>query len=256
MRSVTPHRWVKSSLAGAGDDTGGTLRISLPALRWIRLLDACVRGIMRIMKAIETRYNGYRFRSRLEARWAVFFDVMGWKYLYEPEGFDLNGIWYLPDFYLPADDTWFEVKPSENLTREEEEKITRFLEANPQYMLLVGDPSDDMAVLIHGGDHVHEVLIFDCPCCGNLAICDKVVPQEVRQAIMIKSRFKEAVLAAHSARFEHGDTPKIPKVLRPPQQKWVVSSLGLSDADGGGRDYWIESESMPGEIIYFCGNDN
>jgi len=94
------------------------------------------------MKAIETRYNGYRFRSRLEARWAVFFDVMGWKYLYEPEGFDLNGIWYLPDFYLPADDTWFEVKPSENLTREEEEKITRFLEANPQYMLLVDDPSD------------------------------------------------------------------------------------------------------------------
>ena len=33
-----------------------------------------------MIKAIETIYNGYRFRSRLEARWAVFFDEMGIKY--------------------------------------------------------------------------------------------------------------------------------------------------------------------------------
>ena len=26
------------------------------------------------VKPIETTYNGYKFRSRLEARWAVFFD--------------------------------------------------------------------------------------------------------------------------------------------------------------------------------------
>ena len=29
------------------------------------------------IKAIETIYNGYKFRSRLEARWAVFFDEAG-----------------------------------------------------------------------------------------------------------------------------------------------------------------------------------
>ncbi len=34
------------------------------------------------MQAIETIYNGERFRSRLEARWAVFFDTLGVKYLY------------------------------------------------------------------------------------------------------------------------------------------------------------------------------
>lgn len=51
------------------------------------------------MKAIETIYNGYRFRSRLEARWAVFFDALGIEYDYEPEGFELdNGMRYLPDF--------------------------------------------------------------------------------------------------------------------------------------------------------------
>lgn len=52
------------------------------------------------IKAIETYYNGYRFRSRLEARWAVFFDALGVRYEYEPEGFQRNGIYYLPDFLI------------------------------------------------------------------------------------------------------------------------------------------------------------
>ena len=53
------------------------------------------------IKPIETVYNGYRFRSRLEARWAVFFDAMGIKYEYEPEGFEFDdGTKYLPDFLL------------------------------------------------------------------------------------------------------------------------------------------------------------
>ncbi len=53
------------------------------------------------MKAIDTEYKGYLFRSRLEARWAVFFDACGVKWEYEPEGFDLgDGIYYLPDFLL------------------------------------------------------------------------------------------------------------------------------------------------------------
>ena len=55
-----------------------------------------------MIKTIETVYNGYRFRSRLEARWAVFFDALGIKYEYEAEGYDLGEEgWYLPDFYFP-----------------------------------------------------------------------------------------------------------------------------------------------------------
>lgn len=64
------------------------------------------------MKAIDTIYNGYKFRSRLEARWAVYFTEIGWQYDYEKEGFELeDGTWYLPDFYLPQIHTWIEVKP-------------------------------------------------------------------------------------------------------------------------------------------------
>jgi len=67
---------------------------------------------MAAIKAIETRYKGYRFRSRLEARWAVFFDALGIEYQYEPEGYELpSGTLYLPDFYLPQLHLWVEVKP-------------------------------------------------------------------------------------------------------------------------------------------------
>lgn len=55
------------------------------------------------MKAIETRYKGYRFRSRLEARWAVFFDKMGWNWKYEHQGYEVgweDTIPWLPDFEI------------------------------------------------------------------------------------------------------------------------------------------------------------
>lgn len=48
---------------------------------------------------IPTLYNGARFRSRLEARWAAFFDLVGWKWDYEP--FDLPG--WIPDFIIHGD---------------------------------------------------------------------------------------------------------------------------------------------------------
>ena len=48
-------------------------------------------------QGIPTYYSGIRFRSRLEATWAAFFDLMQWPWEYEP--FDLDG--YIPDFALP-----------------------------------------------------------------------------------------------------------------------------------------------------------
>lgn len=56
-----------------------------------------------IVKSKNTKYNGYNFRSRLEARWAVFFDAIGIKYHYEYQDFTLrSGSRYLPDFYFPT----------------------------------------------------------------------------------------------------------------------------------------------------------
>jgi len=46
------------------------------------------------IKAHPTKYNGVRFRSRLEARWAAYLDLIGWKWEYEP--IDIEG--WVPDF--------------------------------------------------------------------------------------------------------------------------------------------------------------
>ena len=62
------------------------------------------------IKAIETVYRGYRFRSRAEARWARFMDAAGVEWTYEDEGYDLDGVRYLPDFHLSKLDAWLEVK--------------------------------------------------------------------------------------------------------------------------------------------------
>lgn len=46
--------------------------------------------------AIPTMYRGRQYRSRLEAKWAAFFDLLGWRHEYEP--YDL-GAWS-PDFLV------------------------------------------------------------------------------------------------------------------------------------------------------------
>ena len=70
------------------------------------------------IQAIQTEYKGYKFRSRLEARWAVFFDALDVRWEYEKEGYEFDdGTKYLPDFWLPKFELFIEVKgmdPSEN----------------------------------------------------------------------------------------------------------------------------------------------
>ncbi len=68
--------------------------------------------------ALETNYEGINFRSRIEARWAVFLDALGIVWEYEKEGLDLEGTWYLPDFWLPQLELWLEIKGAAPTERE------------------------------------------------------------------------------------------------------------------------------------------
>jgi len=69
----------------------------------------------RAFSSPDSRYEGTWFKSKLEARWAVFFDSFNMKWKYESRGFFLkkSNLYYLPDFYLPDLDVWWEVKPDE-----------------------------------------------------------------------------------------------------------------------------------------------
>lgn len=57
-----------------------------------------------------TLYKGIMMRSRLEAKYAAYFDHRGWRWIFEP--LDLFG--YTPDFLVTIDDveTLVEVKPA------------------------------------------------------------------------------------------------------------------------------------------------
>jgi hypothetical protein len=103
----------------------------------------------RQIKAIQTRYNGYWFRSRLEARWAVFFDALEMDYEYESEGFQLSdGTRYLPDFWVPIKNSdhgidsgyWVEIKPTRPNHEETKKAYLLALESGHNTIILAGQP--------------------------------------------------------------------------------------------------------------------
>lgn len=81
-----------------------------------------IRFDMQATKGIPTEYKSYRFRSRLEARWARFFDLLGWRWEYEPV--DFNG--WIPDFAIYGDCgniVYVEVKPVTRFPKKVADKI-------------------------------------------------------------------------------------------------------------------------------------
>lgn len=102
------------------------------------------------IKAIQTRYKGYHFRSRLEARWAVFLDALGVRWEYEVEGFEFpNGLRYLPDFWLPDSGVFLEIKPgtlSADAKWEAEQKAETLAVYNETTTFLVSGPPGEALI--------------------------------------------------------------------------------------------------------------
>ena len=123
------------------------------------------------IKAIQTQYKGYHFRSRLEARWAVFFDALGLEWQYEPEGFDLgDGVYYLPDFKVTNKDgsyAWYEVKGDNIIDCEKFAKFKDMVDSAAK------DIRDPMAVMLSGDPYTYVLkndskFVAVCPRCGLL----------------------------------------------------------------------------------------
>ena len=205
------------------------------------------------LKAIQTEYKGYLFRSRLEARWAVFFDAFGVKWEYEPEGYDLgDGIMYLPDFllhgvtvnhgyYKKNCDIYVEVKGQMNDA--DAEKINRFYAAGyPEdsdwgvsgtAVLVVGNIPDgeDMREIIDNMQylayHDHE----NWPNFYNFETVDgdyfAAYPGVDKRGVfnlfgddssylwsMNSAATEKAFREARQARFEFGETPRTRRPMR------------------------------------------
>lgn len=158
-------------------------------------------------------YRGYKFRSRLEARWAVFFDALGIKWEYEPEGYHLsNGEMYLPDFFLPKfcgpKGIYAEVKP-ERCIDPKAERLAR--ESGVPVLMVCGMPGPMAYQIINGdGDPMYTNAIFS----GHHASSEgyrlfyepgceddegRITESDLDRSVL------EAIVRARSARFEHGE---------------------------------------------------
>ncbi len=152
--------------------------------------------------AIQTSYKGYRFRSRLEARWAVFLDVAGAQWEYEFEGYDLGDAWYLPDFMMLHNrgrGPIIEIKPTAPSSIE--------LQKLSDACALARDGCGAYGALIWGAPGKEKWRAIDkegdfsweeehSSLLGYLTVWD--VPD---------ANYWPAVAAARSARFEHGEVP-------------------------------------------------
>jgi len=85
-------------------------------------------------------HNGVRFRSRTEARWSIFFDIAGIPWRYESEAFQFGNEVYIPDFLLPREDAFLEIKgvmPDDDCIG----KMARFSEASGKRLYVaIGSP--------------------------------------------------------------------------------------------------------------------
>lgn len=160
------------------------------------------------MRAIETRYKGRLFRSRLEARYAVLFDALHITWDYEPEGFELpDGTRYLPDFWMPlaADDPlrpehpeggyWVEIKAGDPTAGEDRRMRLLTMSSGHSGYLFAGPPDRVVIYSYHRTGRrltrhnaLHAVL-------GSIAAFFRPLPV---------STFNTALSRALSARFEFG----------------------------------------------------
>lgn len=167
---------------------------------------------------IQTMYKGHRFRSRLEARWAVFFDAYGIEWEYEKEGYELPSGWYLPDFWLPNASRccgrageWLEIKPSipgaEEIAKCSElrhhTKSTVNLVAGYPWDFYIYVWSMQLQLLVDGaesgrGTEARDLIAYMQHWAG-------VLPGE---AALRRMDLVKAVSKARSARFEFGETPR------------------------------------------------
>jgi hypothetical protein len=171
------------------------------------------------VRPIETVYRGFRFRSRLEARWAVFFDAAGIEWRYEDQGFDVGGRWYLPDFWLPKLKAFVEVKPNEEAVGNARSVLRDLALAHGCHGLLtVGTPNQfemfDITknVAATASTYERKAWLNDCPFCTNVVIDDDVCAC-AGDVFVIKhhnrctnARVRHAQHEAMRARFEHGET--------------------------------------------------
>lgn len=186
--------------------------------------------------AIPTLFDGIRFRSRIEARWAVFFKALGIEAQYEPEGFTFSdGAWYLPDFYLPEFGYWIEIKGAIP-TAQEMNKAAMLAQSRQELVFVfygnIPNPpeytNDSAAIVIPASDGLTNTDTgyrwTQCDVCGQYNLTWQGVAERFihRNNECLGSDnacpdmtpdLLQAYAMARGARFEHGERTRLERML-------------------------------------------
>jgi hypothetical protein len=192
------------------------------------------------IKPIETHYKGYRFRSRLEARWAVFFDALQIRWDYESEGFELGAVKYLPDFFLPELRMFVEVK-RDKANSNEIQKAKQLMLALGYPVLVTQGMPDGYCTLVYRpvslghwavwseqqrAPYTNNIRVESGSCCWWLSSlyftihdlqCDRQkleftgydalhILRHNERLVALNSKNTDALFTARGARFEFGET--------------------------------------------------
>ena len=200
-----------------------------------------------IIKAIPTKYNGIQFRSRLEARWAVFFEAAGIKWEYEKEGYVLqSGECYLPDFLVLSPEfgpLFIEIKPNRQL---EPQEISKCEQISTKHKTL----------MIHGAPYIDIPSgCIDAPfsffCSGSLH--DKI---GTLAGWLDIDRDRFPLECFTEARFEHGQAPNTTRPVQfiqiaevdeycPPEHQAKSASPATLARIADFVELWREMEENP-----------
>ncbi len=85
-------------------------------------------------------------------------DALGIPFQYEKEGFELNGVRYLPDFYLPKLKAWIEVKGTETSQEERNKAESLCATTKENVYIFIGPPSHEWI----SGAQSAEVIRLPC----------------------------------------------------------------------------------------------
>lgn len=128
-------------------------------------------------KAIPTKYIGPTgraayFRSRLEARWAIFLDWFGVYWEYELTGFKFEDqTCYLPDFYIPAWRLHLEIKPGDvEIDGRDAHKMLCMSEAGKRVLLIFSPPTAGLMSEHAGKQLPNHGTLLQCALCYTFAI--------------------------------------------------------------------------------------
>ena len=108
-------------------------------------------------RSIPAWHDNVLYRSHTEARWKIFFKTLGVESEYEPQGYDTDGVAYLPDFLVhgATGKIWLEIKPSWEADGNGIEKWRLFAAQRPQpsrAALVIGQPALRAVHIVIGGD--------------------------------------------------------------------------------------------------------